>query len=219
MAAKVLLVSLAHGFYERCEIRDFFVAAYCCGNPLVGKIINATQSKCPTTSARNEIVGQCRAMGFEPNDKILMVDHDMVPSMTFFEHAMRVLTDNPGATAIGSPYCGKPPECEVQVVEQDVNGIVRRVSRDEAAVKTGTLPTMLVGTGLFMANVAAFNAVVPPYFDYTYETPAMEKASQTEDFYFCAKLLAAGGKVFCAWDHWSLHDKSCLIGKPSKGEA
>lgn len=216
MAAKVVIAVLAKGHYERCDIRDFILGIYCSGNPLVGRLINATVDQSPTTAARNSVVAKCRSMGFASKDKILMIDHDMVPSMTFFEHAMKFLTDHPGPNVIGSPYCGGPPGMEVQVVERDGLGVVRRVTREEAAERVGTQKTLLVGTGLMLANMAAFDAVKPPIFDYTYDTPAMEVASQTEDFYFCANLAAAGGNAFVAWDHWSMHDKSVVIGKPDR---
>lgn len=215
-ACKILIAVLARGHYERCEIRDFILGVYCSGNPLVGKIINATVDRSPTTTARNNLVGECFRQKFAPKDKVLMIDHDMVPSTTFFDHALKFLNEYHGPTVIGSPYCGAAPDCEVQVCEQDQNGIVRRVTHDEAAERHGTRPTMMVGTGMMMANMAAFEILKRPYFDYSYETPDMEVASQTEDFYFCANLLAAGGRVFCSWDHWSGHDKPWVVGKPVK---
>ena len=84
---------------------------------------------------------------------LLMIDHDMVPSVSFFDHAVKFLNEYHGPTVIGSPYCGAAPDCEVQVCEQDQNGIVRRVTHDEAAERHGTRPTMMVGTvSGFLAN-------------------------------------------------------------------
>ena len=214
MAAKIIIARVARGSWTRTEVSDFIVGAYCSSSPLAGKIVVATVDQEPTSCARNMVVKQCRAHGWNKDDVIMMVDDDMIPNPGFFDEALRVLYHNPGPTVVASPYCGAASGFPVLVQEKDHNGILRGISRQAAARKTGTQETFLVGTGLIATTLATFDAISPPYFDYTYDSQEMNQAVQTEDYYFCCKVLLAKGKVFCTWDHWSDHAKTIVITKP-----
>lgn len=216
MAVKVLIVSVARHKWERSEVGEFKAAAYCCGNARVGKIILATVDKEPTSCARNFTVASAQFSGLSGDDLVFMLDNDHSPNIHFFNHAVNWFAAHPGPAVVASPYCGGEPEYGVQVLGKDDNNVIRRVSRDEAAAREGTGEVVAVGTGVFAANMRAFDLVAEPWFEYGYDSPRHLEAIQTEDFYFTANLTAAGGKVWCAWDHWSLHHKPQGIGKPEK---
>jgi hypothetical protein len=204
---RVLLVRICRGSWERVEVGRFLAHA-CCVAALDRHIDVLVQDvdQEPTSCARNAAVALARQIGA---GILLMVDADMLPSLTFFQHAINFLLAHRGAVVIGSPYCGAPPGRLVQVLGQGA----ARVSRSEAARATGTQLVYCVGTGLFAANMAAFDLLPPPQFDYEYEGPERTLAT-TEDFAFCRRFSDAGGRVYCAWGHWSSHAKVEIVGKP-----
>jgi hypothetical protein len=144
-------------------------------------------------------------------DVLVMVDNDMGPAPGFLPFAVRHLAERRGPIAVGSPYCGAAPDHDVQVM--GLRDYVR-VPRQAAARREGVEIVGAIGTGLFAVNVAAFDLLQSPYFAYEYTTAAMTALAGTEDFVFCRNLTTAGGRVYCAWDHWSTHYKIEAVGKP-----
>lgn len=210
----VLIVRIARGSWERCEVGSWLagVTAHAVGAGLDIRIGTIDQE--PTTTARNKAVRVAREIGA---GVLVMVDDDMLPAEGFFPRALDFLAKHPGPVVVGSPYCGaRSAGCPVQVMLPAGDGLAR-VHRDYAAGRTGFEPVGAVGTGLIACNLLAFAAVEPPFFDYAYTSPAREEVAETEDFHFCRKLTAAGGRVWVDWDSWSGHCKAEVIGKPESG--
>ena len=224
---KVAIARISRGGQERVEIGTWLVACWC--DPVVdpGTVLDSldTIDAEPTPAARATAVLRCRKMGYTANDVLIMIDNDMVPDIenvghradNFYNRAVRFLADHPGPYVIAAPYCGGPPKRDVQVV--GVDG--KRVMRAEAAKKRHIEQVAGIGTGLFAANLAVYDAVEKagnlPWFDYRYaDEPMRATVSATEDMYFCEKLNAAGGKIFCDWEYWSAHSKTELVGKPKE---
>ncbi len=210
---KILLTKIVRGRWERCEVGDFVTDA----------VVTATRWKCqltlgfadqePTPAARNMTVHLARKIGA---DMLFMVDHDMAPSKTFFTHAVQFLQSHPGPTVIASPYCGDA-SCGrlVHVFDHHPEGGEEvRVGRADAFARTGDQEVAGIGTGVFAANLKAFDVVEKPYFDYDYTSEERILVRYTEDTHFCRRLVAAGGKVFAAWSHWSGHCKTEIVQKP-----
>lgn len=207
----VLIARIARGKWERSEVGTWLAQCYCdalTGRVKIGRLIHELVDAEPTSVARNAAVRVARRESF---DVLFMVDADMVPAGGFFMHALRFLKDATGAVIIGSPYCGVPPACDVQVMKP---GTFERYTRDEAKALTGNTAVGAIGTGLLAFNVAAFDKLSPPYFDYEYPDERRETVSRTEDVSFTRRLTEAGGRVFAAWDEWSGHAKEAIVGKP-----
>ncbi len=177
--------------------------------------INVVSSE-PTPTGRNTAVKQARDHGFTGRDILVQVDDDMLPAVGWYARMLRFLAEHPGPVAFGSPYCGSFPLRQVNV--KSLDGV--RYSREQYAKHRNIEQIAAIGTGLFAANMEAFDAVeqagLLPWFDYEYEDAHHTKVSCTEDFFFCHRLNKAGGKVFCDWESWSGHDKREVIGKPGK---
>jgi hypothetical protein len=229
---KILLARVIRGGWERREI-GFALAkwvAWCAANG--HEIIIADPDQEPTPAARNAMVECARAGAF---DLLIMIDGDIIPNLEWFEFAVTwfdptdfghprenaaaiIRRRNEGIHVIGSPYCGGPPNYEVQAMDLKYKSdgflaLMQRVEREDAKNRIRLMQVGAVGTGLIAIDVRAFDLIEPPYFAYTY-ADERETIAGTEDFYFCDKLHRAGGKIFMAWDYWSGHSKPVMIQKP-----
>lgn len=208
----VLLMHIAHGRNERCEVGTWLVDCYVQmlrGLPV--NLGNGLVDGFPTSTARNSAVLEAQAAGA---DVLVQVDDDMLPSLSFFAHAVEFLSHHPGAVCIGSPYCGAAPAHNVQVMRRDFS----RFGRDEAAAKTGDELVGAIGTGLLACRLECFERVEPPWFEYEYADRYHATLIRTEDIHFTRRLTEAGGRVYCAWDHWSSHAKVEIVGKPEPAD-
>lgn len=216
---RVLLARMVRGQWMRPEVGDFQVEAYahCIRHNLALSVGRIDQT--PTDCARNMTVWSARQLGA---DVVCMVDHDMAPAPGFFAHALDFLQTHRGPTVIASPYCGQPPAALVQVVDEGPGGVARRVGRGDAARRRGDECVLAVGTGLIFANIEAFDLLnqtgLPAYFQFAFDGPEHRAALASEDMFFCLQLSRAGGQVWCAWDYWSGHAKTELVGKPDPDE-
>lgn len=205
----VLILRIARGKWERAEVGTWLADCYCQvqSGLKLGRLLHGIIDGEPTSAARNSAVFSARRAEV---DVLVMVDADMDPAPGFFRRAVEFLADHRGAVVIGSPYCGAPPECNVQAT---IGGA--RIGRTEAAAMQGIRLVGCIGTGLIACNLAAFDAMEGPCFDYSYATPGREQVSETEDFQFTRRLTAAGGRVYADFDSWSGHAKESIIGKPN----
>lgn len=218
---KIYLARISRGCMERTEIGTWLVQCY--ADPIVdpGTTLHALDvvDVEPTSVARNRAVLRARA---QKCDVLMMIDNDMTPDLhnngdpnNFYNRACRFLADNEGKpVAFGAPYRGAAPKREVQVGDYG-----RRVTVEEAATKRHIDQVIGMGTGLFAANMAAFDAIekagLLPWFDYEYADPPYNSLIlATEDFHFFNKLNKAGGKVYCDWESWAGHAKVEIVGKP-----
>lgn len=220
---RVVVFRICRGSWERVEVGTWLANLYTRPHPRVRELMHATIDQEPTPAARNHAVEVARSA---KADVLVMVDDDMVPAEGFFDSAIDHLRDHPGAVVIGSPYCGaRAGGCAVQVMQRPVSALVakpgeqselfmERVEREDAAKRKGIELVHAVGTGLLACNMAAFDALAEPYFDYEYTTPSRSNVALTEDFYFTRDLSTAGGRVYVDWDHWSSHAKVEIVGKP-----
>lgn len=216
----ILIARICRGSWERCEVGDFLVSSfvYAAHNGVNMLLGNVDQE--PTTAARNNAVSQALAAGI---DILIMVDDDMVPAPRFFEQAVQFWNGgktgrgglnmrpfNKDRCVLGSPYCGSPPGRLVQVLDSDL----QRMTRQFAMNRSGIGQVRCVGTGLIAIDLRCLSLIEPPYFDYDYTDAVRTNVKWTEDFYFCNRIHEAGGKVWCAWDQWSGHAKTEVVGKP-----
>lgn len=215
----ILLARIIRGGYERREI-GFALSLWTAQAIQMGvglEVLDVDQE--PTPAARNQAVEVAKGREF---DVLMMIDGDMIPNLGFFQYVRGIFKGDDMLAkmpenrhhVIGSPYCGGPPNYEVQAMsETAIVGKYERFPRELAAKLSGLDTCPLVGTGLIAIDVRAFDLIKPPYFAYTYSDEKQTLAG-TEDFYFCDKLHRAGGRIMMAWDYWSQHSKEIPIGKP-----
>lgn len=170
----------------------------------------------PASMARNLAVKQA----LETNvDILIMVDDDMDPACEFFETAIDFLMAQPEPSVIASPYCGKPPDENVMVLEypkasEEPNPNPVLIPREDAASRTGIGRVPNIGTGLIAYDMRVFGKIKPPYFDYVFSGDHT-RVFETEDCYTNNRLHKAGVPIFCDWDHWSGHWKAKKVEKPT----
>lgn len=226
MNRSVLILRMVRGGWERAEIGTWLTECFCgwfADTALLAqagflaeslpRLVHGTVDSFPTLVARNNAARTFLESGV---GTLVMVDHDMLPAPGFFRHALEFLADHSGPALVGSPYRTGPPNRAVEVVYERPfgSGKYERAQADKVAAMEGTRRAAGIGAGLVAINRAAFDAVSQPYFDYEFKDVAREQLAWGEDMYFCRKLTAAGGKVWVAWDHWSQHAKTELVGKP-----
>lgn len=207
----ILLARIARGRSERCEVGTWLAECYCLamtGHVRTGQLLHCVVDGEPATCARNTAALYARQFGVEI---LVMVDNDMLPSSTFFRRAVEFFRDHKGSVVYASPYCGAPPAEDVQVFGL---GDFARVSREDAAERKGVELVGAVGTGLVAIRMEAFDTVGEPFFAYEYDGPGEYRLASTEDFTFCRRLTELGGRVYCDWDSWSGHAKTCIVGRP-----
>ena len=213
MRPEVLLMRMVRGLWERAEVGTWLVECYCQvlqRKVPVQRLEHGTMDCFPHHAARNSTA---KVMLAESFGILFMVDHDMVPSPSFFRRAVGFLSEHNGPILLGSPYRTGAPNRWVEVcIEED--GLASRVSCKEAAQLRGIKEVAGVGTGLVAINRAAFELVEPPYFDFEFTDASKEVIAWGEDHHFCRKLIAAGGKVMCDWESWSGHAKIEVVEKP-----
>ncbi len=212
---KVLLARLAHGGWERTEVGDFLLDAYAACAQYKVRLMLGKLDQCPTTCARNTVFKRAQEA---QADVVCMVDNDMAPPLGLFDHALKFLAKHKGAVAIGSPYCGAPPKEEVQVVIRDAGGTPVRMSREDAARRTGDQLVYGIGTGVWFCNKAALTLLEPPQFEYVYDGVELLNALATEDIVWSERFTEAGGRIYAAFDYWSGHAKTKVVGRPTVEE-
>ncbi len=211
------IVRLAYGMWERADIASWLVNLVIASQnwPDVEIVGESITNQLDVPSARNMASYEMERHGC---NALLMVDYDMVPGVDFVRAAANHLEEFP-ASIIGAAYRSGWPERSPQARRQGrTPDELELVTNAEAATLRGIEEVAVVGTGLSMVGKAAFDLL--PWsegrrFEYAYQPEPPFAVVGTEDFVFCNKLRAKGGRVFVSWDHWCGHDKRELVGKPN----
>ncbi len=168
----------------------------------------------PTSACRNQIVEEFLAN--PKNDFLYMVDADNQVPMDWFEVAFNFLMSQKEPTGIGCPYTdcmGKVNVMRWTTINNEDPPFIKEFSREEAAVKKDIEEVSNLGTGCIAYSRKMFEIIKPPYFEYTMNEQGT-LATETEDCLAHRKMTTAGGKLFCAWGHWSHHLKTQMMGRP-----
>jgi hypothetical protein len=183
--AKVLIGLPCYDGWIRAEQARFFQEAR-------GARIEPAISM-PTDVARNWLVSLAQRGGF---DVLFMLDADAAPSpQTYWEFVLRCQQEQ---CVVAAPYT------------MHGGGVVplgcaelRDVQRTEK----------IVGTHCIAYSVPIFSKIIPPYFEYRYDTDHGSLLC-TEDAVCHQKLLAAGVPVYVDGRQWAGHVKSQELGRP-----
>lgn len=173
---------------------------------------------------------------------LLMIDSDMQPDheneqlpslAAFWTSSFEFFCSHwsHGPCVIGIPYMQSYTQPAAYGLAKIGNGPetmydLTHLSPAEAIRATGITEVPVVGTGLVMIDMRAFEPFVSrwsqertelalPYFYYTYLDKARTKIKNTEDIVFCANAFEAGLPIYCNWDAWSVHWKYVAVCKPT----
>ena len=182
-------------------------------------LVDCPIARVPTPVARNLLIKTARDNGV---DILFQIDDDMGVPPDFFMAATNFLLEQPGAAAIGVPYCTAPPREDVTVFEwasgqtgsPDAPFALTNIVREDAARRKGIERVANLGTGCVAYKLSCFNAITPPYFDYSYEDKEHTKVIETEDCFAHRRLMMAGVPLYVHWDFWANHYKSKVVVKP-----
>lgn len=179
-------------------------------------VINRT----PTDVARNHAVQLAREDGAE---WLLMLDHDTIPHRDWWSTAwaFAAAQRDQGPLVIAAPYCLGPPNEDVAVLDweepagrkADEAWSLTKLSRNDAARRSGIGLVAAVPTGCCLFDIRAFDILDDPPFRYEYQEHACQLAS-TEDIVCSRNLGLASVPQYATWDHWAEHVKPYRVGRP-----
>lgn len=234
MKVKVLVATFPYGGSEVVAVRNWLVttAKQMATDPRIESVHHMDVNDTPITMSRNRVAKFALQSGF---DYVLMVDSDMHPDMylgnpaalakpfwpSSFEFA---LSHRDRPLCVAAPYCGPPPHENVYIFRwankqsdhPNADLSLEQYSREEAAIRAGFEEVAALPTGIFLADVRAFERVKPSWFEYEYEDPPYNtRKASTEDVFFTRNASLAGVPQYVNWDAWAGHAKYKVVGKPS----
>jgi hypothetical protein len=137
--------------------------------------------------------------------------------------------------AIAAPYCGPSPWNNMYVFRWRTKNNKHRptdipswsldqFTREEAAERGGIEEVAALPTGLILYDMRVFKDMLRPYFYYEWKDDWHDEKASTEDVTQTRDMSLAwyasggkiGGRVFCAWDSWAIHNKNERVMPPVK---
>ena len=213
-------------------------------DPRIGTIHDIVEAgETPITIARNRAVKKAMALGasyilFVDNDMV----PDLPGEQPFWDTAWEFMLARRDAeeqfkldwvgdveeipsrfapATIAAPYGGPPPYENVFVFEwkgfqsdcPDDQFKLEAFTREQAAARTGIEEVVALPTGLILYDSRVFEILPKPWFDYELEEDETEKHT-TEDVYQTRNAHVLGLPQLVAWQCWSGHHKSKVVGRP-----
>jgi len=111
---------------------------------------------------------------------VWFIDDDVLPPNWAAQRLISALRKHPEAGACGGIYPAKRDDYQPLVFQNDLSGPYYDWKPGEVFEVTG-----FIGTGCLMIKTEVFREIEPPWFE------SSDYPRQTDDHYFCQKLLAA----------------------------
>ncbi len=182
--------------------------------PFVIDVIHIPIQKFPTDTARNVLVKECVARGF---DFLLMLDVDGSFKEGTFRALFKFIREQPEPSIVAVPYASGDGSLQVfrfsatQLRQKPLDSwAITRFDRDVAAKSTGFQRVASIGTHGMMIDCRVFAKLKKPYFRYLYNEDHTE-VKETEDCWFCRQSFNAGVPIWVAWDYPANHYKEIAV--------
>jgi len=132
--------------------------------------------------ARNWLVEQAKR---QQSKYIWFIDDDTAPPRQSIKRLVKVLEEDPEVMVCAGIYCSKTQDNEPLVFKHSLEGAYWNWKEGDVFDCRG------IGTGCMLIRMSVFDHLEKPYF----KTIDSEDFLQTDDIYFCDKVIAAGYKV------------------------
>lgn len=183
--------------------REWALALATVGWPIGISVMHMAVTDRPVSEAREIVCDQAVAV---EAPYIWFLDDDTVPTSSAIRHLSYALDQNPTAAVCGGIYCGKTDPPSPMVFKEFGQGSYWDWKIGEVFEVSG------IGTGCMLVRTAALKNIPKPWFrtiDVAIEGDSRYIIQNTDDIYFCKKVLQAGYKILAhggvVCDHWDMN--------------